>query len=371
MTADTLEALGQLWYTRCPVPTGTGIAINNGWLDAEFEPDGIRVSSLRASSERAVRESHFDHRQLNSFRQGGNAPPIWSRSMGQDVVVVGLTWLPQYQSILTLPESGIRNVADLKGRRLALPRRVGEKIDFWRASALQGYLQMLATVGLTAKDVQFVDLPIEEPYIGELTQSDNGTLFDARQFAASARAETFALIRGRADALYNYGAAGPSLQEYLGAHVVADINHHPDQRVAINNGTPNVLSVSGELVRDHPDIVARYLFQVLRGARWAKAHRVEAVSIVAREVSVVDEWIPDAFDTSLFDLLEPSLRPDLVDALRVRKDFLFEHGFIPNDFSIDEWVKPEPLAMAQEMLARLGDEPAGGFVPSGGRAMRL
>lgn len=343
-------SIDRLWYTRCPVPTASGISIHHGWIDAEFAPDGIAVSSLRASPDRTVRESHFDHRQINSFRQGGNAPPIWSRSQGQDVVVVGLTWLPQYQSILALPESGITSVAGLKGKRLALPRRVNEKIDFWRASALQGYLQALAVEGLTPNDVTFVDLPVEAPYIGNVSASSNGPLFDARQAAVSARAEAFALIRGEVDAIYNYGAAGPSLQTFLGATVVADINHHPDQTVAINNGTPNVLTVSGALVRDHPDLVARYLAQVLRAAAWARTHRQEATRIIAAEVSVVEEWIPDAFDDSLFDNLEPSLRPDLVNALRVRKDFLLEHGFIQQDFSIDDWIAPGPLAAAHRLL---------------------
>ena len=70
--------------------------------------------------------------------------------------------------------------------------------------------------------------------IGNVAASSNGPLFDARQAAVSARAEAFALIRGEVDAIYNYGAAGPSLQTFLGDTVVADINHHPDQTVAIN-----------------------------------------------------------------------------------------------------------------------------------------
>ncbi|MCZ8256177.1 MAG: ABC transporter substrate-binding protein, partial [Polaromonas sp.] len=204
------KPLDQLWYTRCPVPTASGIAIHHGWINQEFAKDGIAVSSLRASADRSVRESHFDHRQANSFRQGGNAPPIWSRSQGQDVVVVGLTWLPQYQSILALPGSGIQTLGDLKSKRLALPRRVNEKIDFWRASALQGYLQALALEGLTESDVTLVDLPVDEPYIGNVSTSGSGPLFDAHQFAKSARAETFALIRGDVDAIYHYGAAGPA-----------------------------------------------------------------------------------------------------------------------------------------------------------------
>jgi ABC-type nitrate/sulfonate/bicarbonate transport system substrate-binding protein len=264
-----------------------------------------------------------------------------------------MTWLPQYQSILSLPGSGIKTVADLKGRRLALPRRTGEKIDFWRASALQAYVQALATVGMTLDDVILVDLPIEEPYIGKIAASSTGTLFDVHQFASSARAETFALIRGDADVLYNYGAAGPALQEFLGAQVVVDINHHSDQDVAINNGTPNLLTVSGRLVRDRPDIVTRYLAQVLRAALWARDNRNAVQAIIAQEVSVAYDWVPHAFDTSVYQNLEPSLSPALVRALETRKNFLLEHGFIRNDFSIDDWVKPEPLAHAHEHLNRL------------------
>lgn len=343
-----------LWYTRCPVPTASGIAIHHGWIAQSFAEIGIEVRSLRASADRSVRESHFDHGQANSFRQGGNAPPIWARAKGQDTVVVGLTWLPQYQSILALPSSGIHGVADLKGKRLALPRRVHEKIDFWRASALQGYAQSLAAAGLSLDDVTLVDLPVDAPYIRDVETSDDGPLFDGRQSVRALRAETFALIRGEVDAIYHYGAQGPALQEFLDARVVVDINHHPDQGVAINNGTPNLLTVSGSLARHHPDLVARYLAQVLRAAWWARDHRREAADLVAREVSVAPEWLPDAFDDRLYENLLPTLDPHLVDALRVRKDFMRAQGFLPADFSVDEWIDPRPLALAHELLRDAG-----------------
>jgi len=342
----------QLWYTRCPVPTASGIAIHHGWLAEEFEPDGIAVSSLRASPDRTFRESHFDHRVENSFRHGGNAPPIWSRSQGQDLVVIGLTWLPQYQKLLSLKSSGIKSMADLRGKRLALPRRTSEKIDFWRASALQAYLQVLKAAGIGTSEVTFVDLPIDAPYIGEVSRSATGGLFDARQVAGSSRAEAHALVREEVDVLYHYGAFGPTLQEFLDAHVVVDIGHHPDRRLAVNNGTPNVFTVSGKLARSRPDIVARYMLQVLRASEWARRHPREASSIIAKEVGTMDDWMPEAFDSSMYEDLAPSLRPELVDALRVRKDFLFEHGFIEKDFSIDEWLDPEPLALACDMMRK-------------------
>jgi hypothetical protein len=33
MTQSTLDTL---WYTRCPVPTGLGIALQKGWLEESF-----------------------------------------------------------------------------------------------------------------------------------------------------------------------------------------------------------------------------------------------------------------------------------------------------------------------------------------------
>ena len=137
-----------LWYTRCPVPSASSLAIDNGWLDAEFEPDGISVASLRASAERGVRESHFDHSQADSFRQGGNIPPIWTRSRGGDTALVAISWTDEYQAVIAMPGAGIESPADLRGRRLGLPRRVNDQIDYWRAMCLLGYLSTLSLAGL-------------------------------------------------------------------------------------------------------------------------------------------------------------------------------------------------------------------------------
>ena len=140
-----------------------------------------------------------------------------------------------------------------------------------------------------------------------------------------------------------------ALEAFFDAHVVLDLNHHPDQEVAINNGTPNVLTVSGGLLRERPDLVARYLAQVLRAAYWARNHRAEAGVIFAREVSAVEEWLPEAFDESLYENLLPTLDDRLVHALEVRKDFLLKHGYLRKDFSVADWIDPKPLAAAHEL----------------------
>ena len=92
-----------LWYTRCPVPTAFSIAVQRGLLDEEFAADGVRIQSLRVSNDPAVRQSHFSHTQPHSFRHGGHIPPLWARSSGHDVRLIGLSWNDEVQAVIALP----------------------------------------------------------------------------------------------------------------------------------------------------------------------------------------------------------------------------------------------------------------------------
>ena len=265
-----------LWYTRCPIPTAAGIAVQTGMLAEEFAPDGIEVRSLSASASRRVHESHFDHTQPDSFRHGGNVPPIWSRSRGADTAVVALSWTDEYQSIIALPESGIAAPADLKGRRIGLPARVNDQIDFYRSMCLRGTLHALALAGLDERDVRFVKIPVEENYIGATSQSQTGQLWSGAHRARRSRAEAFALVRGEIDAVYTSGALGLFLRDFLGARDIVDLGFHADPAIRCNNDQPTVLTVSGPLARERPAHVARFLGKCPRAAGPACAHRRDA-----------------------------------------------------------------------------------------------
>lgn len=52
-------ALEQIWFTRCPVPTASGIAYKLGWLGDEFAADGLPVSTLQEA--RQLGHHHYDH----------------------------------------------------------------------------------------------------------------------------------------------------------------------------------------------------------------------------------------------------------------------------------------------------------------------
>ena len=124
LSADA-TSLSQLWYTRCPVPTPLCLAVQLGWFQDEFGPEGITLNSLQESRDEKVKESHFDHNLANSFRQGGNIPAIWAKAKGRDTRVIGLNWTDESPLIMTLHESGLTGVKHLKGSKLALPVHSG------------------------------------------------------------------------------------------------------------------------------------------------------------------------------------------------------------------------------------------------------
>ena len=200
------QPLDTLWYTRCPVPTGLGIAVQKGWLQDTVGALGTQVQSLRESTDKAVRESHFDHTLRNSVRHGGNIPAIWARAQGRETRVIGLSWADEVQLILTRADSGIKTVKDLKGRRFGLPDWAGAQIDFTRAQALRGLENALILEGLQVGDVQLVNFRYEGTFSDPQVSTVNGTPVSPQRVEGR-NLELVGLLRGEVDAIFLKGAS--------------------------------------------------------------------------------------------------------------------------------------------------------------------
>ena len=229
------DKLDTLWYTRCPVPTALGIAVQNGWLDDAIRGQGGKVESLRESNDQAVRESHFNHTLKNSVRHGGNIPAIGAKALGRDTRVIGLSWADEVQLILTGPESGIRTVRDLKGRRFGLPNWKNVEVDFTRAQALRGLENALSLEGLAVSDVELVNYDIDNLYTDDPARNVNGTIVNGGRSRNSNR-EVVGLLRGEVDAIFLKGAHGAQVVNQFGLHTVIDTGSHPDPLIRSNNG---------------------------------------------------------------------------------------------------------------------------------------
>ncbi len=342
-----MSKLEKLWYTRCGVPTAVGLAKQLGWFEDEFSRDGIALGSIRDSDDRSVRESHYDHKVDYSFRQGGSVPAIWARATGRQTRLVGLTWTDEAQVILALPDSKIRTLGDLKGRRLGIATRPNDIIDFWKATTLRAYLVALAHAGLSEKDVTFVEIARPEtsfdgPGRSGLSQTPESLL------------EVEALRRGDVDVIFHKGSRGLEVAHAIGAHVVFDVLSHPDPRARANNHSPRTLTVDLKLSDEHPDVVARLVRRVVQAGHWAREHRAEAVAYVARETGSSEHWVEAAYGKNVNEHLTTDLSETSIDALADFTAFLHERGFLPQNFDVRTWIDPRPLAVATRALEQRG-----------------
>ncbi|UGQ12104.1 ABC transporter substrate-binding protein [Yinghuangia sp. ASG 101] len=321
----TVRRPGELWFTRCPVPTATGIAADRGWLADEFAPEGIAVRSLQDIPRDVAADHHYTHALPALFREGGNVPALWARSRGEDTRLVGLTWIEEGQAILVRDDARITGPEDLRGARLALPvHRL--PIDFWRAMALRGFEGALSLAGLGLTDAVPVDVPgsTEGQWEGELA----------------------ALTRGDVDAVYVKGAPAAETASHYGAVVAIDLDAVPDRRVRANNGTPRPITVHRRLLDEHPDLVDRFLAVLLRAASWAHDNPDEVARILGAETGAGATGVADAYRGVGHTSLGIDLSEERLELLASQEEFLATHGFLAGRVDVGAWADPEPLRRA-------------------------
>jgi sulfonate transport system substrate-binding protein len=336
------EPLIELWYSRCGAATASAIAIRKRWLQSEFSRGGTVLHSLRDSSDRSVLDSHYHHQLSGLFREGGNIPPIWARSRGSDTVVVGITWLDEYQGVLTRAGSGIDTPVDLAGKRLALPLH-GNLIDFQRGAAEHGFVTTLGLAGLKRSDATFVDIPAKA----------NALPRDDKARVDRPLAEVDALLSGKVDAIFVRFARGVRLARDPRFSQLLNLNELPEPLLRVNNGTPRPITVDRAFLERHPDLVIRYLAVLIRTAVWAENHPQETVDLLVSEGAArSSDEVLDSHGHDVHRSFHPRLSPDYVNGLEHQKNFLRDHGYLAADFDARTWIQSEPLRAAESLVAR-------------------
>ncbi|BAJ32050.1 MULTISPECIES: ABC transporter substrate-binding protein [Kitasatospora] len=320
-----------LWFTRCPVPTATGIAADRGWLAEEFAAEGIAVRSLQDVPPEVAADHHYTHALTGLFREGGNVPALWARSRGERTRLIGLTWIEERQAILARADSGITSAGQLRGLRLAVPRHP-IAIDFWRAMALAGHHGALASAGLGWEDVESVDV-------------------EAAPGGGQWEAELAALADGRVDAVYVKGALAVEAARRHGAVPAVELDALPDRRHRVNNGTPRPITVHQQLLDEQPELVARFLAVLLRAADWAADRPEDVARILGAETGAGPEGVAGAYAAGSHRTLHPDLSADRLELLARQEEFLHAHGFLADRVDVHAWADPAPLAAARALLA--------------------
>lgn len=218
-----------------------------GAVEQAFAPAGTTVKWVEFPAGPQILEA------LNAgsidFGTTGAPPPVFAQAAGIDVVYVGAEPPPvASEAIIVKPDSPIRTVAQLKGKRIAFAKGSGSHLLLVAA---------LNRAGLTIRDVQ----PI---FLGP---SEARAAFDG----------------GNVDAWVVWDPYLAAAQKAYDARVVADYTG-----LLQANG---FYLASRAFVKRSPQAVQTLLEQIALAGKWANTHRKEMVAMMAPQVGVAPDVI--------------------------------------------------------------------------------
>lgn len=333
MTAQ--DDFGRVWYTRCQVPTASGIALDLGWFAERFARDGAQFGVLQ-DAPLEISLSHYDHSLRSLFREGGNVPAIVARAEGTPTRLLGLTFIDEGQAIVAHPDR-VAAPGDLADARIAVPAFAAKKnASHARAMALGGVEAALSSLGLDLTDVAIVETPRQQTVPPGRLRAELGIKDwpSLHQVAA-----------GEADAAYIKGAAAREAAFALGLQVIVDIDALPIE-ARVNNGTPRPITVHADLLDQRPEWVLDFLVLTLKASDWAAANPRRTAEIVGQETGATAEHIQRLYGADFHTGLAPTLDAQRMSLFQRQVDRLARHGFIDQAFDVADWAEPELLRRA-------------------------
>ena len=330
-------------YTICPVGNASYIAANKVFLEKGFEKLGVKPIRLQTLPEKEW-HVHYDYESSALFREGGNIPPIWSKSEGREPVLIGITFLYQKAYILVRTDSNIDTVEQLRGKRIGIPTRPEFIIDFHAATALHGFKSALAARDVSLKEVNVVELPLTE---AEIATKDN---WKSKIGTSAAQA----LDEGRVDAIFSNAVRAQQLLSTGKYTAIYEISENPNLVLPTNNCYPNILTVSKKLAEDAPEIVVEYVKQVILAAEWAKTNLSGVIELFSAQFNGSTGDVVKALPAGFHKLLTPSITTEGLLALEGQKRFLLESGYIKKDFDIEKWADDRFLKAAWKEIEKEG-----------------
>src|ERR1700749_3903248 len=208
--ADALKEIHIDWATYNPVSL---ILKQKGMLEKQFAKDGIRIVWVQSAGSNKALE--FLKAGSIDFGSTAGSAALVAKINGNPIKSIYVYSRPEWTALVTLKDSKIASIADLKGKRVAVTRGTDPHIFLVRA---------LLSAGLSEKDITPV-----------LLQHADGKT---------------ALIRVDAD-------PGAGLDPMMAQAEIEDgaklFYRNPDAN------TWGILNVREQFLKDHPDVVRRVL----------------------------------------------------------------------------------------------------------------
>jgi ABC-type nitrate/sulfonate/bicarbonate transport system substrate-binding protein len=243
-------------------------------------------------------------------------------------------------------------IKDLKGRKIGITKSLNTiKTDWWRIQEHAGIELMLMMNDMTMDDIELVEFPYpddwyDKPEMLQVTMNNPSELWMRRDHKHdyAFRPLEKALLDGTVDAIYNQSGPLQQLSEATGKiKSIFDLSKYPDWTLQMAN-CPAVITCTDVMADEHPELVIAYMKAMIKVGRWANEHKHAAAVILNRQTFYLDA--EHTYEGIKHVDMVPSLSAQNMESIKIGKDFMFSHGYIKNDFDVDEWARPDFLEKA-------------------------
>jgi len=102
------------------------------------------------------------------------------------------------------------------------------------------------------------------------------------------------------------------------------------------------------MYEEHRELAVAFMKGMIKVGRWANEHKAAAAAILDKQTFYRD--VDDTYEgIRLIDMV-PNLSPQNMVSVDIGKDFMLSHGYIRNDFDVNEWAAPDILEQAAREL---------------------
>lgn len=345
----------EVYYTNCPLVSASNVDQELGWTKGEFKKIGVNYQYMRARQENNW-YPHYIHNMDNLIRFGGLFPPVHVHADIRRTKLLGVTQVYEGGVMMVRSRDDIYRMADLKGKKIGLSRSQNKiKTDWWGIQEEQGIELMLRMNGMTRDDVEIVEFPYPDDWydVPEMmgppmeNPSELWLKRDHKHDLAFRPLET-ALENGVIDAMYSQSKVLSVLSETTGKFKsIEDLSHYPDWTLQVAN-VPAAITCTAEMAEQHPELVVTFLKGMIKVGRWANEHKQAAAAILDKQTFYRD--VEDTYEGIRRVDMVPNLSPQNLVSVAIGKDFMLSHGYIKNDFDVNEWAAPEFLEQAAREL---------------------
>jgi sulfonate transport system substrate-binding protein len=269
-----------------------------GYLEEDLAKDGIKVEWVFSQGSNKSLE-YLNSKSIDFGSTAGVAAFI-SRANGNPVKSIYVYSKPEWTALVTRPDSGIKTVADLKGKKVAATRGTDPFVFLVRS---------LDQSGLTLKDIEYVAL-----------QHADGKN---------------ALLRGDVD-------AWAGLDPLLGQAEVD--NGAVLFKRDVNLNTYGVLNTREDVIKNNPKIILRVLKAYEKARLWAIANPSDFKAIYIAQ-SKVSEKVADKVLGERTDITKSRIGSEQKKAIAAAGDVLKKNAVIAENIDVnktaDELIEPK------------------------------